>query len=426
MIREARSSGPLSGHMRVPGSKSLTNRALVCASLATGTSLLTGASESDDTALMVNGLNQFGILVLKKGTDLEVRGGGGVLHAPKFPIPCGNAGTTLRFLIALSALARGTTSIETSPRMAQRPNDDIVDALKAVGVDVRHEAGSTRFEVAGAGLRGGEIEVRSDRSSQFLSALLLAAPYAAAPCTLDAPGSVASREYVRLTVDVMEKFGVAVRAEGAGRWRVASPARYLAAHFAVEADASGATYPFAAAAIAGGAVFVPGVLPSSLQPDAGFAGVLSHMGCRVEPSEGGMSVARGEVLRGVDVAMDAMPDAVPALAAAALFADGPTTIRGVGRLRYKESNRLEGFAGEIGKLGGRIDVGEDFMRVTPAPLHGELLSTHDDHRLAMSFALIGLRVPGLAIDNPGCVKKSFPLFWDELDRLIDESSHTGR
>jgi len=426
MIREARRSGPLAGRMRVPGSKSLTNRALVCASLSSGTSVLTNASESDDTALLVNGLNQLGILVLKKGPDLEVRGGGGVLHAPKFPIPSGNAGTTLRFLLALSALARGTTVIETSSRMAERPNDDIVGALKGMGLEVLHDPGSPRFEVSGRGVPGGEITVRSDRSSQFLSALLLVAPYAGTPCTLIAPGPVASREYVSLTIDVMEKFGVAVRAEGAHRYAVASPVRYLPAKFAVEADASGATYPFAAAAIAGGAVFVPGVLPSSLQPDAGFPPVLSRMGCRVEAAEGGMSVARGGVLRGIDVSMRDMPDAVPALVAAALFADGPTTIRDVGQLRYKESNRMEGFAGEIAKLGGNIGIDGDVMTVRPAPLHGELLSTHDDHRLAMSFALIGLRVPGVMIDDPGCVKKSFPLFWDELDRLLEESSHTGR
>ena len=426
MMREARRSGPLSGRMRVPGSKSLTNRALVCASLASGTSVLTNASESDDTALMANGLNQLGILVLRKGPDLEVRGGGGVLYAPRFPIPSGNAGTTLRFLLALSAVAQGTTAIETSPRMAERPNDDIVDALKGMGLDVRHEAGSPRFEVTGREMPGGKIAVRSDRSSQFLSSLLLVAPCARTRCTLVAPGPVASREYIGLTLDVMEKFGVPVRTEGADRYSVDSPVRYLPAVFAVEADASGATYPFAAAAIAGGAVFVPGVLPSSRQPDAGFPAVLSRMGCRVEARDGGTRVARGEGLRGIDVSMDTMPDAVPALVAAALFADGPTTIRGVGQLRYKESNRMEGFAGEIGKLGGNIQIEGDVMSVSPAPLHGELLSTHDDHRLAMSFALIGLRIPGVIVDNPGCVKKSFPLFWDELDSLLEESSQRGR
>ena len=426
MIREARTSGPLAGRMRVPGSKSLTNRALVCASLAEGVSVLTNPSESDDTALLANGLNQLGILVRRTESGLEVGGRGGVLHAPKFPIPSGNAGTTLRFLLSLGVLASGTTVIETSGRMAERPNDDILDALKGMGVAVRHDTRSTRFEVTGTGLPGGEIAVRSDRSSQFLSSLLMVAPYARTRSTLRASGMVASAHYIRLTLDVMEKFGIEVRSETGERFSVDAPARYSPAVFAVEGDASGATYPFAAAASAGGGVFVPGVLLSSHQPDAGFPEVLRMMGCRVEERDGGTLVSRGGTLRGVDVTMTGMPDAVPALAAAALFADGQTTIRGVGQLRFKESNRLEGFAGEIRKLGGEIGVEGDVMIVRQAPLHGALLGTHDDHRLAMSFAIVGLRVPGVKIEDPGCVRKSFPGFWEELERLLGQSAQSGR
>ncbi len=426
MIREARISGPLAGRMRVPGSKSLTNRALVCASLAEGNSLLTNASESDDTALLANGLNQLGILVRRRESALEVEGRGGVLHAPKFPVPSGNAGTTLRFLLSLGVLASGTTVIETSERMAERPNDDILDALRAMGVPVTHDPQSTRFEVTGTGLPGGEIAVRIDRSSQFLSSLLMVAPYAGTVCTLRASGTVVSRHYVRLTLDVMEKFGVRVRSEAGERYTVDAPLRYSPAVFAVEGDASGATYPFAAAAIVGGDVFVPGVLPSSHQPDAGFPAILGMMGCRVEVRDGGTLVSRYGTLRGIDVTMNGMPDAVPALVAVALFADGETTIRGVGQLRYKESNRLEGLAGELTKLGAEVGVEGDVMRVRQSSLHGALLGTLDDHRLAMSFALIGLRVPGVKIDDPGCVRKSFPAFWEELEQLLEMSNHSGR
>ena len=426
MIREARTSGPLAGRMRVPGSKSLTNRALVCASLAQGNSVLTNASESDDTALLANGLDQLGILVRRKESGLEVVGRGGVLHAPKYPIPAGNAGTTLRFLLSLGVLASGTTVIETSGRMAERPNDDILDALKGIGVPVRHGPQSTRFEITGTGLPGGEIAVRSDRSSQFLSSLLMVAPYARTPCTVIASGPVASVHYIRLTLDVMEKFGVPVRSGPGERYSVQAPVRYSPALFEVEGDASGATYPFAAAAIAGGEVFVPGVLPSSHQPDAGFPEVLRRMGCRVEARDGGTLVSRGGTLRGIDVAMNGMPDAVPALVAAALFAEGQTTIRGVGQLRFKESNRIEGFAGELRKLGGEIGVEGDVMIVRQAPLHGATVGTHDDHRLAMSFAVVGLRVPGVKIEDPECVRKSFPGFWEELERLLEQSAHSGR
>jgi 3-phosphoshikimate 1-carboxyvinyltransferase len=412
--------------MCVPGSKSLTNRALVCASLAEGNSVLTNASESDDTALLANGLNQLGILVHRRESGLEVQGRGGVLHAPKFPIPSGNAGTTLRFLLSLGVLASGTTVIETSGRMAERPNDDILDALKGMGVPVKHDPRSTRFEVTGTGLPGGEIAVRSDRSSQFLSSLLMVAPYARTHCTVMPSGTVASAHYIRLTVEVMEKFGVLVRSEAGERFSVDAPVRYSPAAYAVEGDASGATYPFAAAAIAGGEVFVPGVLPSSHQPDAGFPEVLRMMGCRAETRDGGTLVSRGRTLRGIDVMMNGMPDAVPALVAVALFADGETRIRGIGHLRFKESNRIEEFAGELRKLGGEIGVEGDVMTVRQARLHGALLETHDDHRLAMSFAVLGLRVPGVKIEDPGCVRKSFPSFWEELERLLEQSSQSGR
>lgn len=425
-MREARTSGPLAGRMCVPGSKSLTNRALVCASLADGTSVLSNASGSDDTALLVNGLNQLGILARRSGSGIEVGGKGGTLHAPKFPIPSGNAGTTLRFLLSLGVLARGTTVIETSGRMADRPNDDILDALRDLGVSVRHEPRSTRFEVTGSALPGGEMTIRSDRSSQFLSSMLMVAPYARTRSTLWARGHVASGRYIQLTVDVMEHFGVHVEREGDERFSVGAPSRYSPAAYAVEGDASGATYPFAAAAAAGGEVFVPGVSESSHQPDAAFAGVLRLMGCRVESREGGTLISRTGDLRGIDVTMSGMPDAVPALVAAALFAHGETRIRGIGTLRFKESNRIEGFAGELRKLGGDIGVEGDVMTVRPAPLHGAALSTLEDHRLAMSFAVIGLRVPGVTIDDPGCVRKSYPAFWEELDRLLDQSAQRGR
>ena len=424
MIRDARTSGPLAGPMPVPGSKSLTNRALVCAALAGGESRIEGASTSDDSALLANGLNQMGILVRRDGDALVVEGKGGALYAPKFPVPVGNAGTTLRFLLSLAAVAGGTTVLEGGGRMAERPNDDIVDALAALGLRVRHDEGTARFAVTGGALPGGVWTVRSDRSSQFLSSLMMVAPRAARPVTLRAAGVLASAHYVRLTRDVMEAFGVTVGCGEGSAFTVDAPRAYAPAAFAVEADASGATYPFAAAAIAGGRVFVPGILPSSHQPDAAFAGLLGRMGCTVREEKGGTAVARTGPLTGIDVSMEQMPDAVPALVAAALFAGGPSRVSGVGILRYKESNRMEGMANELRKLGADIALGPDAMVVRPAPLRGALLDPLGDHRLAMAFALVGLRVVGVRVGDAECVGKSFPSFWEALAALRTEPDTT--
>jgi len=424
MMRAMRTSGPLSGRMRVPGSKSLTNRALVCAALAPGTSRLEEASSSDDSDLLANGLNQMGILVRREGEALLVEGQGGVLIAPKFPVPVGNAGTTLRFLLSLAAVARGTTVLEGGGRMAERPNDDIVEALSSMGVRVEHLPGTARFSVTGGALPGGDVVVRSDRSSQFLSSLMMVAPRAASPVRLSPSGPLASSHYVRLTVDVMAAFGVRVGGDEHEGYTIQAPRAYVPAAYAVEADASGATYPFAAAAIAGGSVFVPGILPSSHQPDASFAGVLARMGCTVRTDGGGTAVARQGPLAGIDVSMRLMPDAVPALLAVTLFAGGPSRIGGVGILRFKESNRMEGMAQELRKLGADIDVGDESIVIRPAPLRGAVLDPHGDHRLAMAFALVGLRVPGVQVDDTECVRKSFPSFWAALDGLLTGTGTT--
>ena len=422
MTRTMKCAGPLHGQMRVPGSKSLTNRALVCAALASGNSVVRGASDSDDTALMANGLDQLGILVRREEDRLMVQGGGGKLFAPKYPIPVGNAGTTFRFLLALAALANGRTVFQTSDRMALRPNDDLLEALRNLGADVIHREGATQFELVGHGLSGGTVSVRGSSSSQFLSAILLVSPYANASLSVRVEGALASAPYVELTLDVMNRFGVTVFRNADGSFSVPMSSRFHATEYAVEADASGALYPFAAAAIAGGSVFVPGIRAASLQADAGFPAILQEMGCLVHHQEDGTVVERTGPLKGLNVRMNGMPDAVPALAAVALFADRPTRIEDVGQLRFKESNRLEGLASELEKLGANIRVEGDGLTITPCPLHGGLLGTHGDHRLAMSYAAVGLRVPGVIIDDPDCVRKSFPRFWQEFDHLVENTT----
>ena len=426
MTKEIHPVGPLHGVFTVPGSKSITNRALVCAALAEGESQIRNPSDSTDTALMANGLNQLGVLVRTTAEGLVVYGTGGVLTAPKFPIPVGNAGTTVRFLLGLSALARGRVVIQGSERMAERPNDDLVEALRSLGVAVAHDDHTARFEVDGGRLQGGVVRVHSNKSSQFLSSILLVAPYAESSLTIEVDGILASPSYIEITLDVMRSFGVSVRRHGDSSFQVMAGQRYGKSTYAVEPDASGATYGFAAAAIAGGEVVVNGVRPASIQGDIGFPEVLREMGCTVDDVGSGLKVVRGVDLRGVDVDMNAMPDAVPALTVVALFAEGKTRIRNIGHLRHKESDRLHTFARELSRTGAAVSVAGDGLEVTPVPLKGALLDPHGDHRLAMSFALLGLRIPGIAVRDSDCVSKSFPRFWDEMDRLtgsgVKESS----
>lgn len=402
--------------MRVPGSKSIANRALVCAALAAGESVIRNIADSTDTTMLVNGLDQMGVLARVNGTDALVQGTGGALYAPKFPVPVGNAGTTLRFMISVAARAQGVTTFEGSERMAGRPITPLVDALAGLGVRVEVVPQMSRYTVHGGGLTGGSTAVSGEKSSQFVSSLLLAAPGIPHGLELAVPGVLSSAPYVAMTLRVMQAFGVTV-AQRDGGFTIAADARYVPATYTVEADASGATYPFAAVALAGGRVRVPALAADSMQSDAGFVGVLVRMGCFVRWEDGGAVLERTGPLRGVDVDMNAMPDAVPALVAAALFAEGTTRIRNVAHLRFKESDRLGTLAEELRRLGANITVLDDGLDIHPVPLHGAQLDPHEDHRLAMMFGLIGLRVPDVIVEDPQCVRKSYPRFWDELANL---------
>lgn len=407
---------PLRATVSVPGSKSLTNRALLCAALARGQSVLRNASDSDDTALMCNGLNQLGVLVRRLQDDLVVSGTGGRLFAPKFPIPVGNAGTTLRFLLTLASLAEGTTVFEGNARMAERPMHELLEALRVLGVRAETPIPG-RYVVHGGSLAGGEVRLRATESSQFVSSVLLSAAYARADVTIELEAPPVSASYVDLTIDAMRQFGVAVERMAPTRLRVRAGQRYTAADVAIEPDASGATYFFAAAALCGGSVVVEGLRTSSPQPDVRFLDVLQRMGCRVEEDNSGARVLAPAELRGIECDMASMPDAVPTLAALAPFATTPTRIRNIAHLRHKESDRLTALATELAKLGALVESTEESLSIHPSLLRGGTVDTYNDHRLAMSFALIGLRVPGIEISNPECVRKSFPKFWAEFEKL---------
>ncbi len=400
----------------LPPSKSYTNRALICAALAEGTSELLNPSHSGDTVLMIDALRRFGIGIEEGDDRLIVHGGGGRLRAPAGTLNLGNAGTTIRFLAGLAGLADGTTTLTGDERMRQRPIGELIDALAAAGVESSSENGSPPVVIKGGGFRGGGIDLDAHRSSQFLSSLLLVSPYALTPVQIRLAEHPASLPYVDLTLEVMKSFGASVSAVSRREFWVDNTFRYSARSFRIEPDASSASYFAAAAAITGGQVRIRGCPDRSLQGDFGFLDILRTMGAKITWVNETITV-RGGVLRGVDVDMNGLPDCVPTLAVTAAFAEGPTTIRRVGHLKYKESDRLQAIASELEKIGASVRIGEETLQITPGASRGGLVETYRDHRIAMSFAVAGLRVPGIQIADPGCVTKSFPGFWEEFRKL---------
>jgi 3-phosphoshikimate 1-carboxyvinyltransferase len=419
-LMEIKPSGPIHGSIRPPGSKSITNRALVCAALAEGESTLTGALESEDTRVMAQALRRLGLHVDHdpKAKTIRVRGCGGRIPAAAADLFVANSGTSMRFLTPLAALGQGTFRIDGTPRMRERPIQDLLDALQLLGVDARSDLanGCPPVIVRASGLPGGKARVAGNISSQFLSGLLMAAPCAARPVELLVAGELVSKPYVEMTLAVMASFGVALEREGVQRFSIPVGQRYRARQYAIEPDASAASYFFAAAAVTGGEVTVVGLSKGSLQGDVAFCGCLAQMGCEVRYGPDSITV-RGRPLRGIAVDMNAISDTVQTLAAVSLFADGPTTISGVAHVRHKETDRLRAVATELRKLGAEVQQREDGLRIIPGPLCGAEIETYDDHRMAMSMAVAGLRIPGIFIRNPGCTAKTYPEFFEDLGRL---------
>lgn len=412
---------PPKARVRVPGSKSLTNRALVVAGLARGRSTLTGALDSDDTRVMVEGLKGIGLAVEhdREAATVVVEGCGRHFPAREAELFVGNSGTTLRFLTAMVSVGRGTFRLDGVPRMRERPVADLLLALNRLGADARSELGTgcPPVVVRADGLDGGFAEVRGDVSSQFLSGLLMALPCAKGPTTVEVQGTLVSRPYIAMTLDVMAAFGRTISNRDYKRFNV-EPAPYSARTYAIEPDASAASYFFAAAAIAGGSVTVEGLGTGSIQGDVGFVDLLEHMGCAVERSESSITVNGGDPLVGIDVDMNAISDTVMTLAAVALFAHGPTRIRNVAHIRHKETDRLAALAAELRKLGAEVDEHPDGLVIfPPKAIAPARIATYDDHRMAMSFATVGLKAEGVTIEDPGCVAKTYPGFWEDLARL---------
>lgn len=414
-------AGPVRARVTVPGSKSISNRAVLLAALAEGDSELRGVLDSDDLRVMARALGALGADVSIDGDLWRLHGTAGHPRgAPDGRLDVGASGTAARFLTALATLAPSAHTLDGVPRMRERPIVDLVDALSGLGADieVRGEGGCPPLHIGGGGLEGGAVTLDASRSSQYLSAVLQVAPYARRDvAVMLKDGVLVSRPYVDVTLAVMADFGVASDFDRErGVLHVAAGQRYRGRSYVVEPDASTAAYFFVAAAITGGEVEVQGLSETSSQADVGVLRVLSTMGCAVETGPAGVVVRgpQGGRLRPVDIDMNDMPDAVLAVAAATLFADGQSRIRNVANLRIKETDRLAALASELGRLGARADADADSLTVTPGTLRPAVVETYDDHRMAMAMALVGLRQPGVVIRDPACVSKSWPLYFDAL------------
>jgi len=411
---------PVSATLKVPGSKSITNRALVCAAMAHGQSRLTGALDSEDTRVMIRALTQLGI-DCKGSSDRSqwvVDGCGGRWRQRDADLEVSNSGTTMRFLTALLAAGKGHYHIDGIQRMRRRPIADLLSALSTLGASVRskNNDGCPPVVLDAGGLEGGEATIHGDISSQFLSGLLMAAPYARRPVQLLVDGPLVSKPYVQMTLAVMQSFGVSVTQHEMQRFEIPAPRVYQATAYAIEPDASAASYFWAAAAIVGGTVTVEGIGPGALQGDVAFCDLLEKMGCRVDRRPSGITV-HGPARSGIDVDMNAISDTVQTLAAVALFVKGPTAIRGVAHIRHKETDRISDLARELRKLGAHVVEWDDGLQITPGALHAATIETYNDHRMAMSLSLVGLRVPGVQICNPSCTEKTYPQFFLDLRRL---------
>jgi 3-phosphoshikimate 1-carboxyvinyltransferase len=415
-------TGPIDARVHVPGSKSLSNRALLIAGLAEGNSTLTGLLDSDDTQVMARAMQQLGARIDGDWTQgVAVRGVAGRPRVPIGPIDVHASGTAARFLTAALALIPGETVLDGNARMRQRPINDLVTALAQLGVEISilGQNGCPPVRGSGGSAFGGDVEVDASRSSQYISALLQIAPYASTEVTLHLKnGVLVSKPYVDVTLAIMQAFGAEARFVSDHSLRVSRRHPYRARRYAVEPDASTAAYFFAAAALSGGRVVVEDLPGHSAQADMGLLGVFERMGAQVTRSQNSVIVQGSQAgLSGVEVDMNSMPDAVLALAVAAAFANGPTVIRNVANLRIKETDRLHALETELRKLGAGAETGPDWLKVTPAPMHGAVIDTYDDHRVAMAFALAGLRVPGVVIREPGCVSKSWPGYFDAFSQL---------
>ncbi len=402
----------------VPGSKSMTNRALILAALADGTTTIENALTSDDTDYMVGALIKLGFQVETDAAaaSMTVVGHRGEIPSAGGDLFVGASGTCARFLTALVALGHGDFHLDGVPRMRERPITPLLDALNQIGSRATSTLGTGCLPVSvrATELHGGMVTMNASVSSQFISALLMIAPYAKQAVEIRLVGTIVSRPYIDMTLQQMARTGVTAGWRGDRVIFVEAGRSYQAGHHVMESDASNASYFFAAAAATGGRVRVPRLPPDSIQGDLALLKVLEAMGCTVTRDGDTVEVRGPRVLRGLSIDANAFPDVAQTIAALAPFADGPTEVRNVASMRVKETDRIEAVVTELRRLGQEVTAGADWFRVEPRPVQPAIVRTYDDHRMAMAFSIVGLRAAGVRIADPGCVAKTFPTYWDVL------------
>jgi len=412
---------PIDATIEVPGSKSYTNRALLVAALARGASTVTGALFSDDTRYMCNALQKLGVEIHadEKQARFDIHGNGGDIPVSNAELYIGNSGTTSRSLTAYVSLGRGTFVIDgDAPMRHGRPIADLLDALTQIGVSARSQFGNGHLPVIieANGLEGGKTRLDVSKSSQFLTALLLIAPYAKNGVEIQVVGE-REMPYIDITLAVMEAFGVEVVSEGYRYFRIEEGQRYQPRIYNVEPDASNASYFFAAAALTGGRVTVQHLSLDSMQGDVQFVRILEEMGCQVTVSDSGITLTGPRQLKGVDADMRAISDTSLTLAAIAPFADSKVTIRNIEHTRWQETDRIHAMVTELRKLGVPVIEHQDGLEISPSPVTPAAIDTYEDHRMAMAFALVGLKANGIRINDPDCVSKTFPNYFQVLQGL---------
>jgi 3-phosphoshikimate 1-carboxyvinyltransferase len=413
---------PVSAKIKPPGSKSLTNRALIVAAMADGQSRLLGTLDSDDTVAMADSLQRLGVEVEHDGSNatMLVDGQAGGFSKQSAELFIGNSGTSIRFLTAMLGFAGGEYTLDGIERMRQRPIGPLVNAIRQLGggIETLSAGECPPVKISGDPIVGGQVTLSGDLSSQYLSGLLMASPLAKNDITLQIQGPLISKPYVQMTCAVMKSFGVEVQVDdNENRFVVPAGQTYSSREYAIEPDASAASYFWAIPAILGGTATVDGLNEHSLQGDVGFVRCLQKMGCEVSYASDSITVS-GKAKHGIEIDMSDVSDTVQTLAAVALFVKEPTTVTNVAHNRVKETARLGNLAIELRKFGADVDEYPDGLTIHPRPLSGAIIETYDDHRMAMSLSLVGLRQPGVKILDPGCVSKTYPKFFQDLTKFV--------
>jgi len=409
---------PITAKVSVSGSKSFTNRALIIAALANGVSVLHEVSDSNDSEVLIRALQQLGIEIIRDNNTLQIKGNGGKFHPFRGELTAEDSGTAMRFLVALCCIVPGEIVLKGSVRIHQRPVKELTEALIQIGAKISYleNDGFLPVQIHGGNISGGNINIDASVSSQFISALLMIAPVLSKDTEIIMRGEKVSEPYIEMTISVMKQFGISVKKLSAS-YSINGSQTYKANEYAIEGDASSASYLLAIAALSQSTVEITNVPGNSLQSDSRFADVLQQMGCSVNKTESFITVTGNKILNAIEINMRDMPDTAPTVAVIAAFAKGETIITGLKTLQFKESKRITALQNELLKMGVECKSGDNFIKIKGGNPKGAFINTYNDHRMAMAFAMAGTRISGMSIEAPQVVKKSFPSFWSTLQLM---------